>query len=77
MPLYCDHESLARALDSLDEAIFDLRGHNPAAESEDGLIEGVESPRHRFMIAIQWHPERMQEDHRQQNLFRALVSEAR
>ena len=47
------------------------------AESADGLIEGVELPDHRFMIGVQWHPERMQDDRRQQSLFRALVAEAR
>jgi putative glutamine amidotransferase len=47
------------------------------AVSDDGIIEGIESETHRFMIGVQWHPERMQDDRRQQNLFRALVSEAR
>ena len=28
-----------------------------------------------ILIAVQWHPERMQDDARQQSLFRALVSE--
>ena len=47
------------------------------AESPDGITEGVESTRHRFAIGVQWHPERMEDDRRQQALFRALVSEAR
>lgn len=60
------------------QAIRDLgRGLVVTAESTDGLIEGVESPEHRFMIGVQWHPERMQDDRRQQALFRALVAEAR
>jgi putative glutamine amidotransferase len=60
------------------QAIRDIaRSLVVTARSKDGLIEGVESPRHRFMIGIQWHPERMEDDRRQQNLFRALVSEAR
>ncbi len=46
------------------------------AESPDGVKEGVESPRHRFVVGIQWHPERMQADGRQQALFRALVAES-
>jgi putative glutamine amidotransferase len=49
----------------------------PTAHSPDGLVEGLESPRHRFAIGVQWHPERMRDDARQQALFRALVSEAR
>lgn len=53
------------------------RGLVITAKSPDGLVEGIESPRHRFMIGVQWHPERMPDDTRQRNLFRALVSEAR
>jgi putative glutamine amidotransferase len=60
------------------QAIHSLgRGLVVTAESPDGLIEGVESQNHRFMIGVQWHPERMQDDPRQQSLFRALVAEAR
>jgi gamma-glutamyl-gamma-aminobutyrate hydrolase PuuD len=44
--------------------------------SPDGLVEGLESPAHRFAIAVQWHPERMRDDARQRRLFRALVAEA-
>ncbi len=47
------------------------------ATSTDGLVEGVESPEHRFVIGVQWHPERMQDAPRQQNLFRALAAESR
>ena len=53
------------------------RGLVVTAESPDGLIEGIESLDHRFVIGVQWHPERMQDDARQQALFRALVAEAR
>lgn len=53
------------------------RGLVVTAESPDGLIEGIESLDHRFLIGVQWHPERMQKDDRQQRLFRALVAEAR
>jgi len=60
------------------QAIHTLgRGLVVTAESPDGLIEGVESLEHRFVIGVQWHPERMQDDARQQSLFRALVAEAR
>jgi putative glutamine amidotransferase len=60
------------------QAIRDLgRGLVVTAVSPDGLIEGVESRGHRFMIGVQWHPERMQDDRRQQSLFRALVAAAR
>jgi putative glutamine amidotransferase len=53
------------------------RGLAITAVSDDGLVEGIESDLHRFMVGVQWHPERMQDDRRQQNLFRALVAEAR
>jgi gamma-glutamyl-gamma-aminobutyrate hydrolase PuuD len=40
----------------------------------DSLVEGLESPRHRFVVAVQCHPERSTEVPRQfQNLFGALV----
>jgi putative glutamine amidotransferase len=28
-----------------------------SARSEDGIIEGLELPGHRFAVAVQWHPE--------------------
>jgi putative glutamine amidotransferase len=30
-----------------------------SAVSPDGLIEAIEYPHHRFMVGVQWHPERM------------------
>ena len=53
------------------------RGLTITAVADDGIIEAVESSAHRFMIGVQWHPERLQDESRQQNLFRALVAEAR
>ena len=53
------------------------KGLMQTAVSPDGLVEGLESTEHRFVIGVQWHPERMQDDDRQQSLFRALVSEAK
>jgi putative glutamine amidotransferase len=52
------------------------RGLRVSALSPDGLVEGIEDPKRRFLIGVQWHPERMQDDRRQQGLFRALVREA-
>lgn len=46
------------------------------ALSPDGVIEGVEAPGRRFLIGVQWHPERMLEERRQRALFEALVVEA-
>ena len=60
------------------QACRDLgRGLAAAAWSPDGLVEAIESPRHRFAIGVQWHPERMAGDRRQRDLFRALATEAR
>jgi putative glutamine amidotransferase len=44
------------------------------ALAEDGLIEGVESINpNRFLIGVQWHPERMADDIVQSRLFQSLV----
>jgi putative glutamine amidotransferase len=48
------------------------------ARAEDGAIEGVELPRHPFLLGVQWHPEHTAgEDPAQQRLFDALVEAAR
>jgi len=48
-----------------------------SALAPDGVIEGVEGPG-RFLLAVQWHPERMVSRHPEQlALFRALVESAR
>lgn len=44
------------------------------AGSPDGLVEAVESVAHRWVVGVQWHPERMQDDRRQRALFSALVA---
>ena len=52
------------------------------ARSPDGLVEGVESTSHRWVVSVQWHPERLEPEHpgfreRSRPLFQALVAEAR
>jgi gamma-glutamyl-gamma-aminobutyrate hydrolase PuuD len=52
------------------------------AYSPDGLVEGVESAEHRWVLGVQWHPERLEPEHagfaeRSRPLFEALVAEAR
>ena len=43
----------------------------------DGLVEALESPHHRFVVAVQFHPERANELPEQfQRLFAALVYQA-
>jgi putative glutamine amidotransferase len=48
------------------------------AESvEDGVVEGIEQPGHPFLVAVQWHPERLYAERAEQlALFRALASAA-
>ncbi len=43
------------------------------ARTADGLVEAMELPDHPFSIAVQWHPEWMQEDEAMQKLFKAFV----
>lgn len=44
---------------------------------EDFLVEGVESPRHRWVVGVQFHPERQEEVPKQfQRLFERLVVKA-
>jgi len=49
------------------------------AVSPDGLVEGVESTRHSWVVGVQWHPERLEPDHlgfagRSRSLFAAFVA---
>lgn len=41
-----------------------------SAETGDGLIEAIEAPGERFVLGVQWHPERLSDG----RLFRALVA---
>ena len=53
-------------------------GLQTAAVSEDGLIEGVVMPLHRFVCAVQWHPEfASPDDAAAQKLFAAFIAAAR
>ena len=52
-------------------------GLRAVAWSEDGVIEAIESERHPFCLAVQWHPELgALGDGRQRNLFEALIARA-
>lgn len=48
-----------------------VTGHAP-----DGMVEAVELPSHPFGIAVQWHPEWLQDDPAMRALFRAFVQAA-
>lgn len=53
-------------------------GFAVTARAPDGTIEGLESLHHRFVVGVQWHPERMVEHHaRHRALFERFVAAAR
>ncbi|WP_168012039.1 gamma-glutamyl-gamma-aminobutyrate hydrolase family protein [Halomonas salinarum] len=43
------------------------------ARDRDGLVQGIESRKHDFLIGVQWHPEWLIFNRPQQRLIRALV----
>jgi putative glutamine amidotransferase len=47
------------------------------AHAPDGLVEGLEDPKHPFYIGVQWHPEDMSGEHSATALFEAFVKAAR
>ncbi|NOY53988.1 MAG: gamma-glutamyl-gamma-aminobutyrate hydrolase family protein [Deltaproteobacteria bacterium] len=47
------------------------------ARAEDGVVEGIESGRHRFALGVQWHPELIAgEGDGKAKIIKALVGEA-
>lgn len=51
-------------------------GLRASACATDHLVEGLELPNHPFGLAVQWHPEWLQDHPAQRALFRALVEAA-
>lgn len=47
-----------------------------SASAPDGVIEAVEAPGDRFLLAVEWHPELMPDREDQRALFSALVEAA-
>ena len=48
------------------------------AAAEDGLVEGLYMPEHRFLWAVQWHPEfSFRKDENNRKIFKAFVDAAR
>ncbi len=52
------------------------RGLRVTVESDDGVIEAVEGAGERFLVGVQWHPERMPAAHRRK-VFGAFIAAAR
>lgn len=52
-------------------------GLRVTALAPDGIIEGLEDPRHPFYVGVQWHPEDMTGEESAEALFAAFVRAAR
>jgi putative glutamine amidotransferase len=52
-------------------------GLNVTAHAPDGIVEGLEDPRHPFYVGVQWHPEDMPREESASKIFRAFVEAAR
>ncbi|PWC82787.1 glutamine amidotransferase [Azospirillum sp. TSH100] len=51
-------------------------GLRVVARERAGVVQGIEAPEEPFLIGVQWHPEYLVTDSRQQALFRRLVATA-
>jgi putative glutamine amidotransferase len=60
------------------QAVKDLApGLKISALANDGIVEAIEDPTHKFVIGVQWHPEGTWEnDPNSKKLFRAFVQAA-
>ena len=57
-----------------NEAVVEPGQTTPTAWSDDGVIEAIELPQHRFALGVQWHQELFaHEEHRGNAIFRGLV----
>ncbi|HKR66457.1 MAG TPA: gamma-glutamyl-gamma-aminobutyrate hydrolase family protein [Thermoanaerobaculia bacterium] len=52
-------------------------GLRVTAHAPDGIVEGLEDPRHPFYLGVQWHPEDMSGEGSASSLFAAFVEAAR
>ncbi len=52
-------------------------GLRVSARHEDGTVEAVEGTGSRWLIGVQWHPERTPDHEESQRLFRAFIEAAR
>jgi putative glutamine amidotransferase len=60
------HQAISRIADDVQAIAF----------ASDGIVEAIELPGHPFAIAVQWHPEWLQDHPPMRALFRALVQAA-
>jgi putative glutamine amidotransferase len=61
------HQGIARVADDL----------TVSAWAADGIVEGLEIPKNRFTVGVQWHPEALVDDHpAMRHLFQSLVESA-
>lgn len=52
-------------------------GLKVSARAPDGVIEGIEHPASSFMLGVQWHPETMDDEPLEYELFNSLISAGR
>jgi putative glutamine amidotransferase len=52
-------------------------GLRPAAHAPDGIVEGLEDPKHPFYVGVQWHPEDMSGESSAASIFGAFLEAAR
>ena len=52
-------------------------GLRVTAHAPDGIVEGLEDPRHPFYVGVQWHPEDMPSEESASKIFRSFVEAAR
>ena len=52
-------------------------GLRVTAQAPDGIVEGLEDPKHPFYVGVQWHPEDMPREESASKIFRAFVEAAR
>ncbi|MCU1348124.1 MAG: peptidase [Acidobacteria bacterium] len=52
-------------------------GLRAAAHAPDGIVEGLEDPKHPFYVGVQWHPEDMRGEPSATSIFGAFIEAAR
>lgn len=52
-------------------------GLQPVAFTDDGVIEALEATDDRFVLGVQWHPERIRDGQHREKVFGALLDAAR